>query len=326
MRRRHFITLIGSAAAWAFDARAQQPAMPVVGCLDAGTPEESANRMPAFRKGLGETGFIEGHNVAIEFRWAHNDYNRLPELAADLVRHRVAVIAVPSSTPAALAAKTATSIIPIVFGVGSDPVKEGLVNSLSRPGANVTGVSFMSVELAAKRLEIMHELLPRAARFALLVNPANPLTQSLIGAVRVATAVKGWQLEVLAANSSGEISSAFVKLKQVQVDALMIAPDGLFYGRRVQLATLEARYAVPTIYPAREHAEAGGLMSYATNLPDLIRLVGVYTGRILKGAEPADLPVLQPAKFEFVINLQTAKTLGIEIPPTLLARADEVIE
>jgi putative ABC transport system substrate-binding protein len=269
---------------------------------------------------------VERQNVIIEYRWAKNDYNRLPELAADLVRRRVNVIAVPGSAPAALAAKAATSTIPIVFGFAGDPVQLGIVASINRPNGNVTGISSIAGELPAKRLELLHDLLPRAARFVVLVNPKSPSTPSLINEVRAASAATGWQVETLTAGTSREINEAFVDLAQRQPDGLLVASDALFSERRLQLTTLATRHGIPAIYGAREYAEVGGLMTYGSNFPDVIRQVGVYAGRILKGANPTDLPVLQPTKFKLVINMQTAIALGIEVPATLLARADEVIE
>jgi len=327
LRRRQFLTLLsGTAAAWPLAARAEQPTLPIVGYVHADSPQTVLGLLGAFREGLGETGYVEGQNVAIEYRWAENDLSRIPELVADLVRRRVAVIATPGSSAAALAAKAATSTIPIVFSLGLDPVQLGLVASLSRPGGNITGVNSMSNELVAKRLGLLHELLPTATRFAVLVNPKNPTTESLKKDVEVAAAAIGPQIEFFTASTGVDIDTAFVSLVQRRADALLVHPDNLFINRRIQLTTLAARHAVPAIYPLRPDAEAGGLMSYGTKLADAHRQAGVYTGRILKGAKPADLPVVQPTKFEFVINLQTAKTIGLTVPPTLLARTDEVIE
>jgi len=325
MRRREFITLLGGAAAWPLAARAQQPVMPVIGYLDAGAPETSARLAAAFRKGLAEAGYAEGRNVAIEYRWARNEYDRLPEMAADLVRRQVIVIAAMGGTPTALAAKAATTTIPIVFGFGGDPVQTGLVAILNRPGGNITGVVTMNVEVAAKRLGLLHELVPGATRFAVLVNASNSAAASLTRDALAAAAPAGWQIEFLAVSTNRDLSAAFASFAK-RVDAVMVAPELLFVSRRVQLLTLAARHAVPIIYPSREFAEAGGLMSYGSSFTDMHRQVGIYAGRILKGEKPADLPVMQPTTFEFVINLQTAQALDIDVPPTLLARADEVIE
>jgi putative ABC transport system substrate-binding protein len=328
MKRRQFITLLGAVAATLpLVARAQQTAMPVVGYIDAGSPEPAAQLVSAFRGGLGEIGFVEGRNVALEFRWAHNINERLPELAADLARRRVAVIVAPQSTAAAMAAKTATMTIPIVFGTGSDPVQAGLVTSLNRPGGNITGITFMNVDITAKRLGLLHELLPNATRFAVLINPKNSVIAETMGKeVETVASAMGRQVEIVNASTNREIDAAFATLKQKRVDALLVAPDTLMANRRVQIATLAVRQGIPIIATQREFAEAGGLMSYGTNLMDTYHQVGIYTGRILKGENPSDLPVLRAAKFEFVINLQTARTIGLEIPPTLLALADEVIE
>ena len=327
MRRREFITLLGGAAvAWPLAARAQQAAMPVIGFLFGGSPEASANFVAAFRKGLGEAGYVEGQNVAIEYLWTHNDNDRLPELAADLVRRRVAVIVTPNFVAAALAAKAATATIPIVFGGGFDPVQAGLVASLNQPGGNVTGISFMSVETGGKRLGLLHELLPGAARFAVLVNPTNPNAEPNITEARAAASVIGRQIEVLAASTNRDIDTAFASLVQTRADALLVSPEPLFTTRRVQLVTLAAHHAVPTIYYIREFAEIGGLMSYGPNIADQYRQAAAYVDRILKGAKPGNLPVQQADKYILVINLKTAKALGLTVPLPLLGLADEVIE
>jgi putative ABC transport system substrate-binding protein len=328
MRRRDFITLLGgTAAAWPLAARAQQPAMPVVGYLDGGSPDASARYVAAFRKALNEAGYVEGRNVTVEYHWLEGQYDRLPALVADLVRRRVAVIATPVSTPATLATKAATPTIPIVFGVGEDPVKLGLVASLARPGGNATGINFFVQEVVAKRLGLLHELVPKAVRVAVLVNPANASsTEITLREVREAAPAIGLQIQVLNATTIGEIDAAFATLARERPDALFVAPDSFLNSRRVQFANLAARDRIPAAYPQRDTVLAGGLISYGTDLADTYRQVGVYTGNILKGAKPADLPVLQSTKFELVINLQTARLLGIEVPPGLLATADDVIE
>ena len=324
MRRRDFITLVGGAAVWPRAARAQQSSMPVVGILQPGSPEVYVHFVEAFRRGLGEGGYVEGKNVVLISRWPQTDSDRLTEFATELVNHHVAVIATPFSLPASLAAKASTTTIPIVFGTGADPVEAGLVASLNRPGSNITGVSVMNVELGAKRLGLLRELLPNALRFNVLVNPKSPLTKPFIANLQAEAA--GWQYEILTASTNREIDLAFASLVREHADALLISGDALFTNRCVQLAILAARHALPAIHGNREFAEAGGLMSYGPSVTDLFRLVGVYTGRVLKGEKPADLPVVLPTKFELVINLQTAKTFGLDVPPTLLARADEVIE
>jgi putative tryptophan/tyrosine transport system substrate-binding protein len=327
MKRRDFITLLGGAAVtWPLAARAQQPAMPVVGLLHPGSPEANAKFTAGFRKGLSEAGYVEGRNVAIEYRWAHGENGRLPELAADLVRRPVTVIATPGSVAAALAAKAATTTTPIVFMIGVDPVQAGLVVSLNRPGGNVTGTTSLNVGLVAKQLGLLHELLHRDGRFAVLVNPNNPQSKSVVTDVEATASGMGQPFEILTATTHRDLRPAFDAAVRKRVDALLITADPLFANRTVQLAILAARHAMPAIFALREFAEAGGLMSYGSNLTDLFRLAGTYTGRVLKGEKPADLPILQATKFEFVINLQTADALGLEIPPTLLAVADEVIE
>jgi putative ABC transport system substrate-binding protein len=328
MKRREFITLLGgTAVAWPFAARAQQPTMPVIGFLSVTFAHEQPHWLAAFRRGLSEAGYVEGQNVAIEYRWAEGRYDQLPELAADLVRRQVRVIAVPASNPGALAAKTATSTIPIVFGVGDDPVKLHLVASLAHPGGNATGINLLVAELTTKRFGLLHELVPGIARVAVLVNPANTASAdaTLKGLEEIARAAR-LQLQVLNASTADQINEAFASLARERAEALLVAPDSFFATRRVQLAILEARYRVPAIASTRDHPAAGGLMSYGTDIADSYRWIGIYSGRILKGAKPADLPVLQPTKFELVINVQTAMALGVDIPPALLARADEVIE
>ena len=327
MKRREFITLLGGAAVCPLGARAQQPAIPVIGFLHTGTPEITPNLLAGFRNGLAETGYIEGRNVRIEYRWANNNFDRLPELAADLVRQRVSVIAAANSQNAALAAKAATTTIPIVFGGGADPVQVGLVASFNRPGGNVTGLVGMTGELGAKRLGLLHDLLPGATRIGVLANFENPSAgEAMLADVKAAASTMNLQIEVLAAANSHEIDIAFATLLQKRADALLTAPAALFGARRLQLVILAARHAVPVIYHDRLYPESGGLMSYGASLADVYRQVGIYTGRILKGEKPGDLPVMQPTKFELVINLQTAKTLGIAVPPTLRALATEIIE
>jgi putative tryptophan/tyrosine transport system substrate-binding protein len=327
MQRRKFITILGgAAAAWPIVAWAQQAAMPVVGYLNSGSPEPNAKRPASFRKGLSEMGFVEGRNISIEYRWAENRFNRLPELAADLARRAVAVIVAPGSPASALAAKAATTSIPIVFMGSPDPVQIGLVSNFRRPGGNVTGIATMGGEIIGKVLGLLHELVPNATRFAALVNPNAPVSEAVITGLRAAASVINSEIEFLHAATVGEIDEAFTKLAHNRTDALLVSPGSFFASRRVQFATLAARHRVPVAYPEREFAEVGGLMSYGSNSADASRQVGLYVGRILKGERPADLPVMQPTKFEFVINLQTARTLGLTVSPTLLALADEVIE
>jgi putative tryptophan/tyrosine transport system substrate-binding protein len=327
MRRREFITLLSGLAAWPLTARAQQPALPVIGFLSSESPALFANLLDAFRQGLREVGYVDGQNVAIEYRWAEGQNDRLPALATDLVHRRVRVIAAPVTTPGALAAKAATATIPIVFFTGGDPVALGLVASLSRPGGNITGVTSLGEELAAKRLELMHELMPSATIMALLVNPANTaLIASTTKAAQIAARALGLQLHILQASTEGEFDTVFATLAQLRASALVIAVDSFFTGRREQLAALALRHRMPAIYQSRDFAEAGGLMSYSANLREALRLVGIYTGRIVKGEKPADLPVQQATKVELIINLKVAKTLGITVPNTLIGRADGVIE
>jgi putative ABC transport system substrate-binding protein len=327
LRRREFIAFLGGAAVtWPSAARAQQATMPVIGYLYNGSPEASANYLTAFRKGLSEIGYVEGRNVAIEYRWAQNEYDRLPELAADLIRRGVAVIVTPRSGTAALAAKAATSTIPIVFSTEGDPVQAGLVASLNRPGGNLTGVSYMNAELGAKQLGLLHELLPTTARVAIINNPHNPYTESMTTTLQAAAAAIDLQIEFFAASTNRDIDTAFASLVQKRADALLVLPSPLFLDRRVQLVVLAARHAMPAIFPLREDVDAGALMSYGSSATDQFRQVGIYAGRILRGEKPADLPVMRSTKFEFVVNLQTARTLGITVPPALLAGADEVIE
>jgi putative tryptophan/tyrosine transport system substrate-binding protein len=327
MKRRGFIALLGGAAvAWPLVTHAQQPALPVIGFVSSRSPSESAYVVAAFRRGLNEAGFVGGENVVIEYRWAEGQYDRLPALAAELVRRQVAVIVATGGTPAALAAKSATSTIPIVFISGDDPVATGLVTSLARPSGNITGVSILFTELMPKLLELLSELVPQTGVIALLVNPNNSNAERMIRDVQKAAHPKGVQIPVLKAATEGEIDAAFPTLGQLQAGALVVGDDPFFFVRREQLVALASRHAIPTIYPGREHAAAGGLMSYGTNITDAYRRVGIYAGQILNGAKPAELPVEQPTKFDLVINLKTAKVLGLTIPPSLLAIADEVIE
>jgi len=324
--RREFITLLGGAmAAWPLAARAQQPGMPVVGLLHPASPDAViANRLRGLRQGLKEAGFVEGENVTIEQRWAENQMDRLPELAAALVRRQVSVIAAFGA--AAFAARAATTTIPIVFGIPDDPVRQGLVSNLARPGGNLTGINFFVAELTAKRLGLLRELLPAANRVAVLVNPTSPEAETTLRDVEPAARALGLQIRVLNASTSREINEAFATFVREQPDALFVATNPFFQTRRVQLAALAARHAVPAAYSVRDYAEAGGLMSYGTDVTDAWRQVGLYTGRILKGAKPADLPVVQSTKFELVINAETARMLGLTVPDKLLATADEVIE
>jgi putative tryptophan/tyrosine transport system substrate-binding protein len=328
MQRREFIALLGGAAVTCpLAARAQQPAMPVIGFINAGSADTFARQVAAFRKGLNETGYIEGQNVMVEYHWLEGHNDRVPALVADLVRRQVAVIATPASTPAALAAKAATATIPIVFSVPEDPVKLGLVASLARPGGNATGINFFNTEVIAKRLRLLHDLVPKAVRVAVVVNPSSAvLTETTLRAVQEAAPTIGLQIQILNATTIGEIDAAFATFARERPDALFVAPDSFFASRAVQFATLTARERIPASYSVRDLVAAGGLMSYGTDIAETFRQVGVYTGKILKGAKPADLPVLQSTKFEFVINLQTARVLGIEVPPGVLSIADEVVE
>jgi putative ABC transport system substrate-binding protein len=325
-KRREVITLLGGAtAAWPHTALAQQPSMPVIGFLGASFPETNVDRMRGFHKGLKEAGYVEGENITVLYRWAENRSDRLPELAADLVRQRVAVIA-SFGNVTVLAAKAATATVPIVFGIGEDPVKSGLVASLARPGGNLTGINFLSVELVAKRLELLRELVPGAVRIAVLVDPAAPPTATTLHEVETAARTMGLRIQVLNASTSGEINTAFAAIARERPDALFVGTGFLLFSRRVQLILLSTLHRLPTTYSERQYIEAGGLMSYGASFVDAHRQVGAYVGRILKGARPADLPVVQSTKLELVINAETARMLGLTVPPTLLSTADEVIE
>jgi putative ABC transport system substrate-binding protein len=328
LKRRDVITLLcGTAAAWPFTVRAQLSAMPVIGYLGSGSPDEFVGRLRAFRQGLGETGYVEGKNVAIEYRWAENQYDRFPALLADLIRHKVTVIAAVTGTPPALAAKAATTTIPIVFVTGGDPVALGLVASLNRPGGNLTGVTTLTVELGPKQLEVLRELVPTATIIALLVNPTNPTNaETLSRDLQAAARTLGLQLQVLHASTERDFDAVFASLPRLRAGALVIGSDPFFDSRSQQLAALALRHAMPTMYPFREYAMAGGLISYGNSIADAHRQVGAYTRRILKGEQPADMPIQQSVKVELVINLKTARALGLTFPITLLGRADEVIE
>jgi putative ABC transport system substrate-binding protein len=326
--RRAFIALLsGAAAAWPLSARAQQPAMPVIGFLNPYSPNGQSDRLRGFRQGLAETGYVEGVSLAIEHRWAEGQFDRLPALAAELARRQVAVIAATGSIAAASAAKAATTTIPVVFVVAEDPVRVGLVASLAQPGGNLTGINFLSAELVAKRLELLRELVPGTARLAVLVNPANAInTETTLRDVQAAARAIGLQIQVLNASTSGEINTAFASLGRERPDALFVGGDAFFNTRRVHLVNLASRHALPAAYAERVFPEIGGLMSYGTDIVDAYRQVGSYAGRILKGAKPADLPVMQATKFELVINVESARMVGLTVPSSLLALADEVIE
>jgi putative tryptophan/tyrosine transport system substrate-binding protein len=327
LNRRQFITLLGgAAAAWPLTASAQQRLMPVIGYLGPESPTAFASRVRAFRQGLGETGYVEGRNVAIEFRWAESQHSRLPALAADLVGRQVAVIVAPGGAPGALAAKSVTTTIPIVFEMGADPIAIGLVSSLNRPGGNLTGVSSLNVEVTPKRLQILHEAVPTASVVAVLVNPTSPTTDSQLKNVQPAAQARGLQLHVLHASTERDLDTVFATLLQLRAGGLVVASDTFFAMHSEQLAALTIRHAVPTIHQSRDFAIAGGLMSYGGSFVESHRQAGVYTGRVLKGDKPADLPVQQVTKFELFINLKTAKTLGLTFPLSLLGRADQVIE
>jgi putative tryptophan/tyrosine transport system substrate-binding protein len=327
MRRREFITLLGGAAAWPLAARAQQGAMPVIGFLDSRSPEALADRLRAFRRGLKEANLVEGENVAIVYLWAENQLDRLPALAAELVRRQVGVIVVSGGPAVTAAAKAATSTIPVIFGSAEDPVRLGFVACLARPGGNLTGINFLNRELAAKQLELLRELVPKATRLAALVNPANAAVhESVLREVELGARALGLQVQVLNAGTSREIDAAFATLVRERCDALFVAADPFFNSRRLQLSLLAMRHAVPAIYSGREFAEAGGLITYGSDITDAYHQIGIYSGRVLKGARPADLPVVQSTKLELVINHQTARMLGLTVPDKLLATADEVIE
>ena len=327
MRRREFISLLGSTAVWPLAARAQQSAMPIVAFLSVGSPDAVAGRINAFRNGLAETGYTEDRNVQVEYHWLEGQYQNLTVVLGDLIHRHVAVMAIPGSTPISLAAKSATNTIPIVFGVAEDPVKLGLVTSLAQPGGNATGINFFATEAETKRFGLMHDLLPKAARFAVLLNPSNPrYSEATSKSLSEAARTLGLEIVFYKASTPGEIDAAFAAMARDRAEALFIGGEALFFSRGVQIATLAIRDRLPASFSSRELVQAGLLMSYGTNLIDMARQIGIYTGSILKGAKPTDLPVLQSTKFEFVINLQTARSLNLDIPPMLLARADEVIE
>jgi putative ABC transport system substrate-binding protein len=326
VHRREFITLLGGAAAWPLAARAQQPATPVIGFLNAASPDGYAERLRGFRQGLKDEGFGEGENVSVEYRWAESQINRVPAMATELVRRQVSVIVATGGNAATIAAKAATTTIPVLFVTPDDPVALGYVTSLARPGGNLTGINFLGSELGAKRLELLRDLVPATTRVAILYNPAGPTSEPRLSDVQAAARTMGLQIQVFNAGTSHEIDTAFVAMVHERAEALLVIPDPVFNGRRIQLVHLASRHALPAIYWQREFAEAGGLMSYGSSIGDAFRQIGVYTGRVLKGAKPADLPVVQSSKFELVINAQTARMLGLTVPPTMLAHADEVIE
>jgi putative tryptophan/tyrosine transport system substrate-binding protein len=327
MKRREFITLLGgAAAAWPLAARAQQPSLPVIGVINAGSPDAQSDRMRAFRQGLKDTGHVDGENVTIEYRWGENQIDRLPTLVTELIRRQVAVIVATGGSAPAMAAKAGTTTIPIVFTVPEDPVRLGLVATLGRPGGNATGINFFSNELIAKRLELLRELVPAARHVAVLVDPTDATAETVLRDVETATRGMGLQIQILNVSTSRDIDATFATFALERPDAVFVSGGPLFVSRRVQLVLLAARHAVPASYGSREYAEIGGLMSYGTSLMDAYRQVGIYAGRILKGTKPADLPVMQATKFEFVINHAAARVLGLTVPPTLLSTADEVIE
>jgi len=327
MRRREFLSLVGGATVlWPLSARAQTPAMPVVGFLSSLSPLELTFVMPALHQGLNEAGFVEGRNIAIEYRWAEGHYERLPELAVDLVRRQVAVIAAISGTPAALAAKAATTTIPIVFAIGGDPVAPGLVTNLSHPAGNITGVSFYTAPVVTKRLDLARELIPPGTTIGVFVNPDNPPSVTEGKTLQAAAAALGQPIKIFNASTEGHIDGAFPDIAQQKIGALIVSSDPLFFLARNMLVVLTARYALPTIFADREQAEAGGLISYGASRPDAYRQAGNYIGRVVKGEKPGDLPVVLPTKYTLLINRKTAKALGLSLPPSLLARADEVIE
>ncbi len=326
MRRRQFIALLGGAATWPLAVRAQQPAMPVIGFLNSASPQPFENYVAGFRAGLKETRYVDGRNVAIEFRWAEGHYDRLPEMAADLVRRRVAVLVSTGGVQTALAAKAATTTVPTVFTIGVDPVRLGIVTSLSRPGGNMTGVNLLVAQMESKRLGLLRALVPKAELIAILLNPNNWVATDQMREVQEAARDLGQQIHILPASSESEINAAFATAVQLHAAAMLVCSDPFLNSKRDKIIALAARHAIPAIYEQREHALAGGLMSYGTSFSDGYRRAGIYAGRILKGEKPADLPVVQSTKFEFVINLKTAKALGIEVPPNLSAEADEIIE